>query len=258
MERFIQKWIDIYNNILLGLNNKLILDEAKKEAKHIFLYLILSAVGGIVDCSVFLILNWLWLPIIPSNIISGICWMITSFTLNLKKNFEKNDHINLRFISYITISLIGTALSTSMVYFFIEVLDIPTAISKFIQIIIMSIPLYLANRSITFREFWNKDDNQKIWNYKNIKSPSEEVYQEAKNLLESWQLVVFPTETIYWLGADARNDEAVQNIFKLKWRPQDNPLIVHLWSKSQIPDYAIIENKTQQTIIDKLMPWPLT
>ena len=79
--------------------------------------------------------------------------MISSFTLNLKKNFEKNDHINLRFISYITISLIGTALSTSMVYFFIEVLDIPTAISKFIQIIIMSIPLYLANRSITFREF---------------------------------------------------------------------------------------------------------
>ena len=126
------------------------------------------------------------------------------------------------------------------------------------QIIIMSIPLYLANRSITFREFSNKDNNQENWNYKNIKSPSEEVYQEAKNLLKSGELVVFPTETIYWLWADARNDEAVQNIFRLKWRPQDNPLIVHLWSKSQISDYAIVENKIQQTIIDKLMPWPLT
>ena len=118
----------------------------------------------------------------------------------------------------------------------------------------MATPLYLANRSITFREFSNK----KNWNYKNIKSPSEEVYQEAKYLLESGELVVFPTETIYWLGADARNDESVQNIFKLKWRPQDNPLIVHLWSKSQISNYATIENEIQQTIIDKLMPWPLT
>ena len=164
--------MDIYNNILLTLNNKLILDIAKKEAKHVFLYLILSAIGWFVDCCVFLILSWLWLPIIPSNIISGICWMITSFYLNLKKNFEKNDHIKLRFISYITISLIWTALSTSMVYLFIEVLNIPTAVSKFMQIIIMCIPLYLANRSITFREFWNKKDN-----HKNIKSPSEKVYQ---------------------------------------------------------------------------------
>ena len=61
--------MDIYNNILLTLNNKLILDIAKKEAKHVFLYLILSAIGWFVDCCVFLILNWLWLPIIPSNII---------------------------------------------------------------------------------------------------------------------------------------------------------------------------------------------
>ena len=60
------------------------------------------------------------------------------------------------------------------------------------------------------------------------------------------------------LGADARNDQAVQNIFKLKWRPQDNPLIVHLWSKEQISTYATVENEIQQTIIDKLMPWPLT
>lgn len=100
--------------------------------------------------------------------------------------------------------------------------------------------------------------NQENEKRKNIKSPSKEVYQEAKKLLEAWQLVVFPTETIYWLGADARNDQAVQNIFKLKWRPQDNPLIIHLWSKNQISTYAIVENEIQKTIIDKLMPWPLT
>lgn len=100
--------------------------------------------------------------------------------------------------------------------------------------------------------------NQENEKHKNIKLPSKEVYQEAKKLLEAWQLVVFPTETIYWLGADARNDQAVQNIFKLKWRPQDNPLIVHLWFRNQIQSYATVENNIQQIIIDKLMPWPLT
>ena len=93
---------------------------------------------------------------------------------------------------------------------------------------------------------------------KNIQPPSEKVYQEAKNLLEAWKLVVFPTETIYGLGADARNDKAVLSIFELKWRPQDNPLITHLWYKEQISDYATVENEIQQTIIDKLMPGPLT
>lgn len=94
--------------------------------------------------------------------------------------------------------------------------------------------------------------------YSNIKKPSEEVYLEAKKLLENWKLVVFPTETIYWLWADARNDAAVLSIFELKWRPQDNPLITHLWFKEQISTYATVENEIQQTIIDKLMPWPLT
>ena len=94
--------------------------------------------------------------------------------------------------------------------------------------------------------------------YSNIKLPSLDVYQEAKKLLEAWKLVVFPTETIYGLGADARNDQAVLSIFQLKWRPQDNPLISHLGYKEQIKDYATVENEIQQTIIDKLMPGPLT
>ena len=95
-------------------------------------------------------------------------------------------------------------------------------------------------------------------NHSNIKKPSYEVYQEAKTLLETWKLVVFPTETIYGLWADARNDRAVLSIFELKWRPQDNPLITHLWYKEQISTYATVENEIQQTIIDKLMPGPLT
>ena len=104
----------------------------------------------------------------------------------------------------------------------------------------------------------NPQRNIKSSGHSNIKVPSFEVYKQAKKLLEDWELVVFPTETIYWLGADARNDQAVLSIFELKWRPQDNPLITHLWYKEQIKDYATIENEIQQTIIDKLIPGPLT
>ena len=51
---------------------------------------------------------------------------------------------------------------------------------------------------------------------------------QAAELLKSGALVAFPTETVYGLGADARNREAVQAIFAAKGRPADHPVIVHL------------------------------
>ena len=125
----------------------------KKEAIHAFLYLILSTLWAVVDCVVFLLLTSLNLPIIPSNIISDFWWMVTSFSLNLKRNFKHNDHIKMRFISYITISLTWMILSTWMVYFFIKGLGMPKAAAKTLQILIMAIPLYIANRLITFKNF---------------------------------------------------------------------------------------------------------
>lgn len=261
VKKYSKKYIQILKE-LIGWIKEVLNDEnfrkkTKKEARHAFMYLILSTIWAIVDAIVFIVLTSLWLHVVPSNIISDVCWMITSFSLNLRKNFNMNDHVKMRWVSYFTISLIWTALSTSMVYFFIEVLWIPNAIAKFLQIVIMAIPLYLANRSLTFRDF-SKKNQKKSEQHPNIKLPSTEVYLEAKELLKAWKLVVFPTETIYWLGADARNDKAVLSIFELKWRPQDNPLITHLWYKEQIPDYATVENEIQQTIIDRLMPGPLT
>ena len=50
----------------------------------------------------------------------------------------------------------------------------------------------------------------------------------AKEILVGGGLVAFPTETVYGLGADAMQDGAVREIFKVKGRPQDNPLIVHV------------------------------
>jgi L-threonylcarbamoyladenylate synthase len=68
----------------------------------------------------------------------------------------------------------------------------------------------------------------------------------AAQLLKAGTLVAFPTETVYGLGADATNPEAVARIYAVKGRPADHPLIVHLadmqdigdWSE-EIPDYAV-------------------
>ena len=53
----------------------------------------------------------------------------------------------------------------------------------------------------------------------------------AKKILQGGGVVAFPTETVYGLGGDARNDEAVQLIYRVKGRPSDNPLIVHIHSE---------------------------
>ncbi len=69
---------------------------------------------------------------------------------------------------------------------------------------------------------------------------------DAAKLLHDGGLVAFPTETVYGLGADACNDQAVAKIYEVKGRPSDHPLIVHVSSMnhlgqwaSEIPDFAI-------------------
>ena len=73
-----------------------------------------------------------------------------------------------------------------------------------------------------------------------------DVISNAAASLHSGALVAFPTETVYGLGADATNESAVAHIYRVKGRPADHPLIVHIGQLSQldqwaidIPDYAI-------------------
>jgi len=79
----------------------------------------------------------------------------------------------------------------------------------------------------------------------------------AKNLLSSGELVIFPTETVFGLGADATNDEAVNSIFKVKKRPRSNPIICHFKSIKQIEKYFIL-NKFEKKLGSKFWPGPLT
>lgn len=79
-----------------------------------------------------------------------------------------------------------------------------------------------------------------------ISNCTAQAIRDAALLLKDGHLVAFPTETVYGLGADARNPEAVKRIYEVKGRPSDHPLIVHISSINQldkwardIPDYAI-------------------
>ena len=65
-------------------------------------------------------------------------------------------------------------------------------------------------------------------------SNSENDLNIAAEIIRSGGTVVFPTETVYGLGADALNPDAVKKIFTAKGRPADNPLIVHIYDVKQL------------------------
>ncbi len=81
---------------------------------------------------------------------------------------------------------------------------------------------------------------------------------EAVRLLQQGQLVAFPTETVYGLGADATSDEAVGRIFAAKGRPSDHPLIVHVTGADQVTRFAAEVPGFAQRLIDAFWPGPLT
>ena len=62
--------------------------------------------------------------------------------------------------------------------------------------------------------------------------------ESAAQVLRAGGLVAFPTETVFGLGGDARNADAIQRIFSAKGRPGDNPLIVHVAELRQWPQVA--------------------
>ncbi|MEG2520262.1 MAG: L-threonylcarbamoyladenylate synthase [Christensenellaceae bacterium] len=86
------------------------------------------------------------------------------------------------------------------------------------------------------------------------KGAIEAAAQEIKN----GGIVVFPTETVYGLGADAKNSAAVDKIFIAKGRPQDNPLIVHIADVSQLDEIVKNVNEKAQKLMDAFWPGPLS
>ena len=91
----------------------------------------------------------------------------------------------------------------------------------------------------------------------NKQNPDPEIISQAAEIIKSGGLVAFPTETVYGLGADALNPEAVKKIYIAKGRPSDNPLILHVGNFNQV--YELVEvNETAEILMQKFWPAPLT
>lgn len=85
-----------------------------------------------------------------------------------------------------------------------------------------------------------------------------ESIQQAANLLRQGGVVAFPTETVYGLGGDARNSEAIKRIFTIKGRPAEHPLIVHISTVHQLADWACDITASALRLAELFWPGPLT
>jgi L-threonylcarbamoyladenylate synthase len=80
----------------------------------------------------------------------------------------------------------------------------------------------------------------------------------AADALRAGELVAFPTETVYGLGADASNPSAVRKLFAVKRRPADHPVIVHVARSDQLDALAIEISDTARALAAAFWPGPLT
>ena len=86
---------------------------------------------------------------------------------------------------------------------------------------------------------------------------SEKEIETGASIIKSGGLVIFPTETVYGLGANALDSSASAKIYAAKGRPSDNPLICHLASADDAEKYCVV-NETYKRLSERFMPGPLT
>ncbi|HHY06692.1 MAG TPA: threonylcarbamoyl-AMP synthase [Clostridia bacterium] len=97
----------------------------------------------------------------------------------------------------------------------------------------------------------------KIWSV-SASQPEPEIIKQAATLIRQGGLVAFPTETVYGLGADGLNPQAVEKIFKAKERPTDNPLILHVADFATVGRLARQVDERATKLISAFWPGPLT
>ena len=91
-----------------------------------------------------------------------------------------------------------------------------------------------------------------------IENYNEKEIQKASEEIKNGNLVIFPTETVYGIGANAFNEEACNNIFKAKGRASDNPLIVHVCNEEMISQVVKQPNELETKLIKEFCPGPFT
>jgi len=85
----------------------------------------------------------------------------------------------------------------------------------------------------------------------------EKGIEEGARLIQQGDVVAFPTETVYGLGANALDEKAVAKIFAAKGRPNDNPLILHVSDPTEVDALAEVTGQAKR-LMDAFWPGPLT
>ncbi|MCM2675970.1 L-threonylcarbamoyladenylate synthase [Alkalicoccobacillus plakortidis] len=100
----------------------------------------------------------------------------------------------------------------------------------------------------------------KRWNVnKSMNLQNKEKYlQEAAQWIKQGNVVAFPTETVYGLGGNALDSDAVKEIFRAKGRPNDNPLIVHIADRAQLDELVTEIPEVAEKLMKAYWPGPLT
>lgn len=96
--------------------------------------------------------------------------------------------------------------------------------------------------------YWKLQDNK----------DDQACYKEAAAYVQQGELVAFPTETVYGLGANGLNGQAVTKIYQAKGRPSDNPLILHIAAKEDILPLTSGLNNNAIKLMESFMPGPIT
>ena len=91
-----------------------------------------------------------------------------------------------------------------------------------------------------------------------VSNPTHIQIKNAAKALKDGHLVAFPTETVYGLGADATNEEAVGRIYSVKNRPKDHPIIVHISSSNQMCKWATDIPEYANILAKEFWPGPMT
>lgn len=86
---------------------------------------------------------------------------------------------------------------------------------------------------------------------------SEDIIEEVKNILENNGLIIYPTDTLYALGVNALNKEAIKKIFEVKGRDYNKPISIALKNLEEAKKYFIF-NEIAEKIAKKFLPGPLT
>jgi L-threonylcarbamoyladenylate synthase len=102
-----------------------------------------------------------------------------------------------------------------------------------------------------------RDNRTKCWRV-DPGAPDPEIIATAASLIQAGELVAFPTETVYGLGANALDPQAVARIFAVKGRPVDNPLIVHVAEKEALTNLVEVVSSDARKLIAAFWPGPLT